>query len=120
MTLEVVGQNAAADGIVAAGYTWLALFDGDPGGAGAELSGGSPAYARKSVTFAAASGGSRAASNVPITFDIPAGSDVSHWALYTASTAGTRGLYGAFAGTESYTGQGTFDVNTVVIDPLAT
>jgi hypothetical protein len=37
-----------------------------------EVTGGSPAYARKSITLAAASGGSRAASTQPV-FDVPAG-----------------------------------------------
>lgn len=59
--------------------TWLdalntvtvGLFKGSPLGAGVEVSGGDPAYARKSVTLAGASNGSRAHSNQPA-FDIPA------------------------------------------------
>lgn len=118
MPLTTDGQNSAADG-VAADFTWVALFDGDPEGAGTELTGGSPAYARKQATFPAASSGQVAASNVPLTFDVPAGSDVSHWALMSASSGGTRGASGAFAGTEAFVSQGTFNVNTVVLDPLA-
>jgi hypothetical protein len=53
-----------------------------------EVTGGSPAYARKSVTLAAASGGSKAASTQP-TFDIPASTTVRWLGYWTAITAGT-------------------------------
>ena len=117
-TLTVDGQNSAADG-VAADYGFIALYDGDPEGAGSELTGGAPAYARKAVTWPVAAAGVTNASNVPITFDIPAGVTVDYWAYYSALTVGTRGASGAFAAAESYTGQGTFDVTAASIDPLA-
>jgi hypothetical protein len=53
-----------------------------------ELTGGSPAYARKSITWSAASSASKAASNSPV-FDIPAASTVAFVGLWSASTAGT-------------------------------
>ncbi len=118
MPLTADGQNSAADG-VAADNGWLALFDGDPEGAGTELTGGSPAYARKAITWPAASGGAVSASNVPIQFDVPAGADVSHWAIYSAVTGGTRGASNGFGATESYAAQGVFNVNTLTVDPLA-
>ena len=119
MPLTTDGQNSAADG-VSGDYTWLALFNGDPEGAGTELTGGSPAYARKQVTWNASSGGQITGSGSPVaTFDVPAGADVSHWALYTASSAGTRGVSDAFGATESFGSQGTFNVNTLTLDPLA-
>lgn len=117
MALTVAGQNAAADGVAAIG-THLALFNGDPEGAGSELSGGAPAYARKAITYAAASGGSRAASSVPFAFDIPAGATVTHWAIYTAITAGTLVLAGTLT-SETFAGQGVYNVNTLTLDPLA-
>lgn len=51
----------------------LSLHSGDPGSDGLsnELSGGSPAYARQSCTFNAASGGERLLS-ANVTFDVPA------------------------------------------------
>lgn len=51
----------------------LSLHSGDPGvdGLSNELSGGSPAYARKSCVFNAASGGERLLS-ANVTFDVPA------------------------------------------------
>ena len=119
MALTTDGQNAAADG-VAAVYDYLALFNGDPEGAGTEISGGAPAYARQLITYNAASGGQKTASGSPVaSFDIPAGADVTHWALYDASTAGTLGLAGSFGATESFGSQGTFNVNTLTLDPLA-
>jgi hypothetical protein len=56
-------------------------------GSGTELSGG--AYARKAVTWTAASNGQvRLAADQ--TFDIPAGSTVAGWRGFTALTAGTN------------------------------
>jgi hypothetical protein len=62
--------------------TQASLHSGDPGPAGllAELSGGSPAYARKAVTFNAASAGSRALS-ANVEFDVAAASTVA-WVGY--------------------------------------
>ncbi len=118
MPLTTDGQNSAADG-VAADYGFLALFDGDPDGAGTELTGGSPAYARQAITWPAASAGQVQASNVPITFDVPAGATVSHWAIFTAVTGGTRGASNAFGASEAFASQGTFNVNSLTVDPLA-
>lgn len=78
-----------------------------------EISGGSPAYARKDVTWGTAASGAISMTNDPV-FDIPAASTVAYVRLY--DTAGTS-QYGDFAVTnESYAGQGTytltgFDIN---------
>lgn len=53
-----------------------------------EVTGGSPAYARKAVTLAAASGGSKAASTQPV-FDIPASTTVRWIGKWTAISGGT-------------------------------
>jgi hypothetical protein len=73
---------------------------------GAELSGGSPAYARKPVTWTAASGGVvRPTAN--LTFDIPAGKTVAGWRGYTALSGGTD--YGGSSLTaEAYAAQGQY------------
>lgn len=56
----------------ALGPTDASLHSGFPGATGAaELFGGSPAYARKAVTFGAASGGQRNLGGA-VTFDVPA------------------------------------------------
>lgn len=72
-----------------------------------EPSGGSPAYARKAITFAAASGGSKALNGTLPTFDIPAGFTVKSVAIWSLVTGGT--LYGYWDVTdEVYAGQGTY------------
>lgn len=53
-----------------------------------EISGGSPAYARKALTWAAASGRSKAlAATLPV-FDVPAAASVAWFGVWDAVTAG--------------------------------
>lgn len=67
----------------------VSLHDGYPGTTQAnEISGGSPAYARKPISFASASGGAKA-SNADITFDVPAGKTIRWIGYSTASTSGS-------------------------------
>lgn len=63
-----------------------------------EVTGGTPAYARKSATFAAAASGARASSNTPV-FDVPA-TTVRFIGLWSAVTAGTFLGMTANGGTE--------------------
>lgn len=79
------GLNAAVNGIAAAG-TYISAHTADPSTAGSnEVTGGS--YARQQTTWAAASAGSRAGSQVSI--PIPAGTTVAYWGIWSAATAGT-------------------------------
>lgn len=66
-----------------------------------ELTGGSPAYARKSITWSAASSSSKASSNTP-TFDVPPGSSVAFVGLSSALTGGTFAGMGANGGATQY------------------
>jgi hypothetical protein len=96
---------------LAAVAVYVSLHTGSPGTNGAnEVSGGSPAYARKAMTWNAASGGGLDNSNAPV-FDVPAGTTVSHFGLWSASSGGT--FYGgdALSASESFTGQGTYTLN---------
>ena len=82
----------------------------DPSG-GSEVTGGSPAYARKSITWSAASGGSMSASNQPV-FDVPAGTTVSHVGYFSASTSGT--YFGMSDVTdETFGAQGTYTLTSI-------
>lgn len=81
--------------------THIGLFDG-----GTEITGGSPAYARKAVTWVD-DGDGVSRPNANLVFDIPAGADVTGWRGFSASTAGTD-YGGETLATESYTGQGTY------------
>ena len=85
-------KNALLDSAVAGGLTttpFMSLHTAFPPGGGNEVTGGSPAYARKSFTFAAASAGAKTSNSSP-TFDIPAGTTVKAIAEYDAVTAGTQ------------------------------
>lgn len=56
-----------------------------------KVTGGSPAYADKAITMAAASGGARAASTQPV-FDVPAGTTVAFIGLWTNTGSVFRGM----------------------------
>lgn len=78
------------------------------GGSGNEVTGGSPAYARKAVTWNAASGGALDNSNTSV-FDVPAGTTVRRVGFQSAVTAGT--YYGdADVTDETFGAQGTYTV----------
>lgn len=79
--------NAAVNGIAAAG-AYISFHTADPGTTGAsEMIGTRPA-----TTWAAASGGSRAGSQVTVA--VPGGTTITHWGIWSAPTGGTF-LYGA-------------------------
>lgn len=81
--------------------THIALFDG-----ATEISGGTPAYARKAVTWTAASGG-LIRPTADLNFDIPAGADVDGWRGFSALTGGID--YGGAALTlEAFAAQGVY------------
>jgi hypothetical protein len=54
-----------------------------------EVTGGSPAYARAALTWAAASGGSVALAATLPTWNVPASTTVAWWGLWDAVTTGT-------------------------------
>jgi hypothetical protein len=54
-----------------------------------ELSGGSPAYARKALTWAAAASGSKALTATFPSWDVPAATTVAWWGGWDAVTVGT-------------------------------
>ena len=94
------------DAIAAYGDTivaYIGLTD-----AGVEIAGGSPAYARKAVTWSGPTAGDgKLYPNADIVFDIPAGAGVDGWVGYSAVTAGTS--YGGAALTlEEFAAQGTY------------
>lgn len=68
MTIATGTKNTMLDNW---GVTQLSLHTAYSSSGSNELTGGSPAYARKNVTFSAASSGSKSASTQPV-FDVPA------------------------------------------------
>ena len=82
MTRPTATKNAMLDGVT---YSDASLHSAFPGSTGAnELTGGTPAYARKAITVNAASAGQRLL-NAAVTFDVPAGTTV-RWVGFWNST----------------------------------
>jgi len=87
MPFSILGRNAMLDafGTLA---VFASLHDAIPGENGAnEFSGGSPAYARKAISWNPAADGNKDASNQPV-FDVPAGKTVAHIGFWTAEEGG--------------------------------
>lgn len=106
MPLITATRNAMLDSLT---ITHASLHTGDPGANGAnEVAGGS--YARQAVTMAAASGGSRAASNQPV-FNVPAATTVAHIGLWNNSTF----LGSADPVDEVFANAGTYTVTAITI-----
>jgi hypothetical protein len=106
---DTTARNVASDAVAAA-CTRLALHTADPGGANSasnEVTGGSPAYARKAVAFNAAASGA-ATQNGNVVFDVPAGTTVS-W-ISGWNTAGTVRYFKKDVTDEVFGAQGTYTV----------
>ena len=114
MPYSILAKNAMLNALGALAI-YVSLHDGDPGESGtAEISGGSPAYARKSVTWNAANSGSMDDSNAPV-FDVPAGKTVKYVGFWSALTTGT--FYGSAAVTnEVFAAQGTYTLTDADLD----
>lgn len=105
----------ATDGmrqITANGYTAAAvagsLHSATPGTTGAsEISGGTPAYARKSLTWTPGTTGTATAT---ATFDVGSGTTVTHTGIWSATTAGTF-RDSATLTSQTFSSQGTLQVN---------
>jgi hypothetical protein len=111
MALTNAGKNPMLDALADVAL-YASLHTADPTTVGDhEVSGGSPAYARKAISWGAASGGTIAASAV--TFDVPAGT-YTHFGLWTASTGGTFIGGAALSQTETFSAQGTLQLTDSV------
>lgn len=114
MALTVADRNAAA-GAAAGAATYASLHTADPGATGAaEVTGGAPAYARRALSWGAAAGG-QATTAAPVTFDVPAGTTVTHVGMWDAPTGGTFLGSGALPTPETYGGQGAYGLTTLAI-----
>jgi hypothetical protein len=107
MALSTSGKNDAVAGVIA-NAVYLSLHSSAPDGSGsAEISGGSPAYARQSITWGSPSNGAAAASNSPF-FDVPAATTVTHAGFWNASSGGTFKGSQALSASETFAAQGTY------------
>jgi len=94
---------------------FASLHDGEPGDNGAnEISGGSPAYARKAIAWNPASGGSLDSSIQPV-FDIPPGTTITHVGFWTAESGGEWKV-SALLVNESWINQGTYTLLDMDLD----
>lgn len=107
-TLTNAAKNAMLNGASLAGVVgFVSGHTADPGTTGInEITGGSPTYARKAVTWAAAAGGSVATNNSPV-FDVPPGTTMAFVGMWSAASGGT--FYGSWdVVDEVFAGQGTY------------
>lgn len=106
MGFSISGKNVMLNALAVVAAK-ASLHSGDPGADGAanELSGGSPAYARKAVAWNAADAGNINLDGEPV-FDIPPGGSVRYAGFWDA--AGTIYYGAALLTQEDYTGQGTY------------
>ena len=114
MPFSILGKNAMLNALGALAV-YASLHSADPGENGAnELTGGSPAYARKAITWSAADEGAMDDSNIPA-FNVPAGSTVLYVGLWSHLTVGT--FYGSNPVTqENFTAQGTYTLTDMDLD----
>ena len=108
MPAVVVEKNSLASKY-AADALFASLYTADPGISGTatgEVTGGSPAYARKSIVWGAPANGVITAS---VTFDVPTGTTVTFAAVNTAGTAAAADVRDRVAVTsQSFASQGTY------------
>lgn len=85
-----------------------AIYTTEPGStAGSEPTGGTPAYARKALSWGPATNGVVTATAV---FDVPAGATIVGFGVHSDATGGTY-LDGGTLTSQSFSSQGTLTVN---------
>ena len=119
MPLTTAGANLALDYIGGNGpsltMAYVAVHNVDaPTDNTTEPSGGTPAYARKAVSFASANAGSMAQDGSDPVFDIPAGFTVKSIGYWSALTVGTLIAY-ANVTDEVFANQGTYTLDTTTV-----
>ncbi|MEU1761301.1 hypothetical protein [Micromonospora sp. NPDC005652] len=111
MALTDATKNAMLD-LLSTRAAYLSLHTADPGTSGtSEATGGSPAYARKSLTWASASAGSKSTS-ASVTFDVPAGT-YTHIGFWSAATGGTYNGSRPLSASTTFGAQSQLTVTTV-------
>lgn len=105
MAIQTVTQRNTLATAYGTAATHAAIYTTAPGGsAGTEPSGGSPAYARKPISWGAASA---SAITATVVFDVPAGATIVGAGVHTALTAGTY-LDGGTVTSQAFASQGTY------------
>lgn len=111
MAIRNVTQRNAMATAYGAAAPYGALFTGDPGVADAatnEVTGGSPAYARKALNWGTAA---TSAITGTATFDVPSGTTVTYFGVTVLGTAGVANVRDSVAVTsQAFASQGTYAV----------
>lgn len=107
--LSTTAKNAALDALAAL-IDQASLHTGDPGAAGTsnEVSGGSPAYSRETISWNAAASGNLDNNANPV-FDVPAGTTVSWFGLWDGAVFMGAGQVTS----EVFASQGTYTLTDV-------
>lgn len=110
MGLTTFAKNKQANSIT---YDKASIHTAAPtdDGSASEVSGGAPAYARKAISFTAAALGARDSEVAP-EFDIPAGTTITHYALWEGANCVATG---PLENSEAYAGQGKYTLTDVDI-----
>lgn len=110
MAFTTAAENAAVTGVKDAG-SWISLHTADPGSTGtSEVTGGT--YARKQTTWGSVSGS--AVTGTAITADIPSGTTITHWGLFSALSGGTFLYGGTLPASETFGSNGTYSLTPTI------
>lgn len=113
MALTTATRDAVMDGTaIATLCTHASLHTADPGSTGtSEVAGGS--YARLAITWSAASAGSKTLT-AAVTIQVPAGTTITHFGLWSAISVGTFRGGAALAASQTYATAGTYDLTVTI------
>jgi hypothetical protein len=111
MPYTVTAETQALVGLVGDGTTdknnYISLHTGDPGSTGTlEVTGGT--YARVSTNWAAPA--SSAVTGSSVTLNVPSGTTITHWGLWSASSGGSFLYGGTLPAPESFGSNGTYSL----------
>lgn len=107
MAIQTTAEKNSLATKYATDAAYGAIYTTTPGSsAGTEPSGGSPAYARKALSWSSASGGVVTAT---ATFDVPSGATIVGIGVHSAVTAGTY-YDGGTITSQAFASQGTLTV----------
>lgn len=116
--IAVAAKNYALDQLAANKWKYFSLHTADPGSSGtSEITGGSPAYARKLASWNAAASGALT-SSATVNFDVPA-STVAYLGLWDSLTGGAYGGKVLLV-SATYGSQAVHPITSVSIDENAT
>jgi len=98
-------NDAVTEEVTTLAGKYISLHSASPGTTGAnEIAGGT--YGRVATTWGTVSGGASLGSQV--TINVPAGTTVAYWGIWTAITGGTYVDGGALPSSETYGAAGTY------------